>query len=59
MASTVPFRFKAGTTAMTPSSDHHHRSTTKASNKPFKTRHASKSALKERSKARSSSSREA
>lgn len=30
--------------------DHHHRSTTKASNKPFKTRHASKSALKERSK---------
>ncbi|KAK1821861.1 ribosome biogenesis protein tsr1 [Friedmanniomyces endolithicus] len=50
MASTVPFRFKAGTTAMTPSSDHHHRSATKASNKPFKTRHASKSALKERSK---------
>ncbi|KAK1083064.1 ribosome biogenesis protein tsr1, partial [Friedmanniomyces endolithicus] len=50
MASAVPFRFKAGTTAMTPSSDHHHRSTTKASNKPFKTRHASKSALKERSK---------
>ncbi|KAK4547988.1 hypothetical protein LTR36_010708 [Oleoguttula mirabilis] len=31
-------------------SDHHHRSTTKASNKAFKTRHASKSALKERSK---------
>ncbi|TKA68240.1 hypothetical protein B0A55_10030 [Friedmanniomyces simplex] len=35
---------------MTPIPDHHHRSTTKASNKPFKTRHASKSALKERSK---------
>lgn len=33
-----------------PTSDHHHRSTTKPSNKPFKTRHASKSALKERSK---------
>ncbi|OQO08280.1 hypothetical protein B0A48_06150 [Cryoendolithus antarcticus] len=31
-------------------SDHHHRSTTKASNKPFKTRHSTKSALKERSK---------
>ncbi|KAK5136826.1 hypothetical protein LTR08_001748 [Meristemomyces frigidus] len=31
-------------------SDHHHRSTTKASNKSFKTRHASKSALKDRAK---------
>lgn len=30
--------------------EHHHRSTTKASRKPFKTRHASKSAIKERSK---------
>ncbi|TKA56350.1 hypothetical protein B0A55_13332 [Friedmanniomyces simplex] len=51
MASTIPFRFKAGgSNAMTPIPDHHHRSTTKASNKPFKTRHASKSALKERSK---------
>ncbi|KAK5120189.1 hypothetical protein LTR85_006395 [Meristemomyces frigidus] len=30
--------------------EHHHRSTTKSSNKAFKTRHASKSALKERSK---------
>lgn len=29
---------------------HHHRSTTKSANKPFKTRHASKSALKERTK---------
>ncbi|TKA32845.1 hypothetical protein B0A50_01071 [Salinomyces thailandicus] len=30
--------------------DHHHRSTTKSSNKAFKTRHATKSALKEKSK---------
>ena len=30
--------------------EHHHRSTTKSTNKPFKARHASKSALKERSK---------
>jgi pre-rRNA-processing protein TSR1 len=29
---------------------HHHRSTTKSTNKPFKTRHASKSAIKERTK---------
>lgn len=31
---------------------HHHRSTTKGTNKPFKTRHASKSALKEKEKGR-------
>ncbi|KAI6797284.1 putative pre-rRNA processing protein Tsr1 [Hortaea werneckii] len=30
--------------------DHHHRSTTKGSNKPFKSRHSTKSALKEKSK---------
>ncbi|KAK3670341.1 ribosome biogenesis protein tsr1 [Recurvomyces mirabilis] len=35
---------------MVPTTDHHHRSTTKSSNKPFKTKHATKSALKERSK---------
>lgn len=35
---------------MTPIPEHHHRSTTKAANKPFKTRHASKSALKDRAK---------
>ncbi|KAK5712713.1 ribosome biogenesis protein tsr1 [Elasticomyces elasticus] len=50
MASAVPFRFKAGPSAMTPVADHHHRSTTKSSNKSFKTRHATKSALKEKSK---------
>ena len=33
-----------------PPADHHHRSTTKSSNKAFKTRHASKSALKDRAK---------
>src|ERR1700742_5005347 len=32
------------------STQHHHRSTTKTAHKPFKTRHASKSALKERFK---------
>ena len=32
--------------------DFHHRSTTKGTNKPFKTRHASKSALKDREKGR-------
>jgi pre-rRNA-processing protein TSR1 len=35
---------------MAPTQVHHHRSTTKASNKPFKTKHASKSALKEKEK---------
>ncbi|KAI7188753.1 hypothetical protein D0868_08643 [Hortaea werneckii] len=30
--------------------EHHHRSTTKGSNKPFKSRHSTKSALKEKSK---------
>lgn len=29
---------------------HHHRSTTKASNKPYKSKHASKSALKDQDK---------
>ncbi|KAJ5495965.1 Ribosome biogenesis protein tsr1 [Penicillium diatomitis] len=35
---------------MAPTQVHHHRSTTKSSNKPFKTKHASKSALKEKAK---------
>ncbi|KAF2834605.1 DUF663-domain-containing protein [Patellaria atrata CBS 101060] len=35
---------------MAPIVDHHHRSTTKSSHKPFKARHATKSALKEKSK---------
>ncbi|PYI07645.1 DUF663-domain-containing protein [Aspergillus sclerotiicarbonarius CBS 121057] len=36
--------------APTPTVQHHHRSTTKSSNKPYKTRHASKSALKDQAK---------
>ncbi|OOF99414.1 hypothetical protein ASPCADRAFT_126327 [Aspergillus carbonarius ITEM 5010] len=36
--------------APTPTVQHHHRSTTKSSNKPYKTRHASKSALKDKAK---------
>lgn len=35
---------------MAPNPGHHHRSTTKVAHKPFKSKHASKSALKERSK---------
>lgn len=35
---------------MAPMDGHHHRSTTKVSQKPYKSRHASKSALKEKSK---------
>jgi pre-rRNA-processing protein TSR1 len=35
---------------MAPNPEHHHRSTTKTTNKPFKSKHATKSALKERSK---------
>jgi pre-rRNA-processing protein TSR1 len=35
---------------MAPTQVHHHRSTTKVSQKPFKTKHASKSALKEKAK---------
>ncbi|RAK96259.1 small subunit rRNA maturation protein TSR1 [Aspergillus ibericus CBS 121593] len=36
--------------APTPTVQHHHRSTTKSSNKPYKTRHATKSALKDKAK---------
>lgn len=54
MASTLPFRFKAGGTGAgnmaAPAVGHHHRSTTKADHKAFKGRHASKSALKDRNK---------
>ncbi|KAJ5539559.1 hypothetical protein N7513_007891 [Penicillium frequentans] len=35
---------------MAPTQVHHHRSTTKSANKPFKTKHASKGALKEQAK---------
>lgn len=54
MAAAIPFRFKAGgsgTAHMAHSNvQHHHRSTTKVSNKPFKSKHATKSALKDRAK---------
>ena len=47
----IPFRFKAGGAAMAPSPDaHHHRNTTKVSHKPFKSRHATKSFIKELAK---------
>nr|POE90630.1 ribosome biogenesis protein tsr1 [Quercus suber] len=49
----IPFRFKAGptsTASMASVAQHHHRSTTKSSNKSFKSRHSTKSALKELSK---------
>lgn len=35
---------------MAPTQVHHHRSTTKSANKPYKTKHASKGALKEQAK---------
>jgi pre-rRNA-processing protein TSR1 len=55
VASSIPFRFKAGGSGngnMAPSvaQDHHHRSTTKQNKKGFKSRHATKSSLKEQSK---------
>ena len=52
----LAFRFKAGGSGGNPSmaptmtSVHHHRSTTKQEHKPFKSRHASKSALKDAAK---------
>jgi pre-rRNA-processing protein TSR1 len=52
VASSIPFRFKAGGSGngnMAPE-NHHHRSTTKQGKKGFKSRHATKSALKEVSK---------
>lgn len=46
----IPFRFKAGV-AMAPNMEaHHHRNTTKVSHKPFKSRHATKSFIKELAK---------
>jgi pre-rRNA-processing protein TSR1 len=35
---------------MAPNPVHHHRNNTKSANKPFKTKHASKSALKDQQK---------
>ena len=46
MTAALPFRFKAGGNGETPQ-PHHHRSTTKVANKPFKSHHATKGALKE------------
>lgn len=50
----LPYRFKAGGTgsqnAPMAQTQHHHRSTTKTANKPFKSRHASKSSLKNQAK---------
>jgi pre-rRNA-processing protein TSR1 len=54
MTSNLPFRFQAGSTPLPAA--HHHRSTTKVSNRPFKSRHATKGALKEKAKGRIESS---
>lgn len=54
LANVLPFRFKAGGDGSHTSSmaglQHHHRSTTKSANKSFKTKHATKSALKNQAK---------
>ena len=43
----LPFRFKAGNSMAPLTEVHHHRNTTKISHKPFKSRHATKSLIKE------------
>ncbi|KIW58954.1 hypothetical protein PV05_03444 [Exophiala xenobiotica] len=59
----LALRFKAGGSGGNPSmaptmtSVHHHRSTTKQEHKPFKSRHASKSALKDAAKGKIESAR--
>ena len=50
MAAVLPFRFKAGGSGGLDPQQHHHQSTTKPSNKPFKSRHATKNALRDISK---------
>lgn len=57
----LPYRFKAGGSGnMAPiTTQHHHRSTTKQPQKAFKSRHASKGALKELSKGMSCSTAQA
>jgi pre-rRNA-processing protein TSR1 len=56
LENSLPFRFKAGgdgqrrANMAATATQHHHRSTTKTVNKSFKTRHASKSALKNQAK---------
>ena len=52
MATVLPFRFRAGGSGSVPPSPHHHRNTTKSSNKPFKSRFTTKSALRDLSKGR-------
>ena len=48
----IPFRFKgsSGANNMATQTMHHHRSTTKTTNKPFKSKHASKGTLKDQEK---------
>lgn len=46
----IPFRFKAGGDSTASQGVHHHRSTTKNSHKPFKSRHASKNFLRDQAK---------
>lgn len=49
----LPFRFKGSSGAMGPipqAAQHHHRATTKTSHKAFKTKHASKNSLRDKSK---------
>jgi hypothetical protein len=47
----LPFRFKGSNANMAPAQTvHHHRSTTKVSHKPYKSKHASKGALKDLAK---------
>ena len=43
----IPFRFKAGGSMAPMPEAHEHRSTTKVSHKPFKSKHATKSAIKD------------
>jgi hypothetical protein len=46
----LPFRFKAGGNMAPIAAQHHHRSTTKQTQKSFKSRHATKGSIKELAK---------
>lgn len=46
----IPFRFKAGGGMAPMAEQHHHRSTTKVYHKPFKSKHATKGAIKDLAK---------
>ncbi|KAF2154067.1 DUF663-domain-containing protein [Myriangium duriaei CBS 260.36] len=50
LATSIPFRFKAGGSSGMATEQHHHRSTTKVAHKPFKSKHLSKGAVKEKLK---------